>query len=386
MEIYLVGGAVRDQLLGLKVKEQDFVVVGATPEQMLNDGFTQVGKDFPVFLHPESHEEYALARTERKVGQGYTGFECFAEPSVTLEEDLLRRDLTINAIAQKDNKELVDPYGGVKDIEKRVLRHVSPAFVEDPLRVIRVARFAARFKHLEFEIAEGTRSLMKDIVSQGEIEKLTPERVWQEMRKAFLTQNPEVFFEVLAQCGAFERLFHFEVEPFHMLKGALQRSQKAADLSEPEIIDLRYALWTFDFLLDVSQSSQANVERNLDKLEQALKTIPIPKSTAKLSQLLLRSFQCFQQDKIAIEDVLNLYNQSDAWRNKERFALLALALELALPSAEARIKKVFEPVQEISQIDVQEALEKGLKGPEIGAYVEGQRKAKLASIWNAESV
>ena len=187
MKIYQVGGAVRDKLLGLGIKDRDWVVVGATPEAMLDLGFQQVGRDFPVFLHPHSKEEYALARTERKSGKGYTGFVVHASPDVTLEQDLLRRDLTINAIAMAEDGSLVDPYHGQADIEARLLRHVSPAFAEDPLRVLRVARFAARFHHLGFSVAPETLQLMQAITKAGELQHLVPERVWQEWHAALQT-------------------------------------------------------------------------------------------------------------------------------------------------------------------------------------------------------
>ncbi len=207
LNICLVGGAVRDRLLGLEVYDQDWVVTGATAEEMMAQGFQQVGKDFPVFLHPETKEEYALARTERKKGEGYHGFEVFADPKVTLEEDLIRRDLTINAIAKTQDGRLVDPYGGQKDIERRVLRHVSEAFSEDPLRVLRVARFAAKLKLFGFNIAPETLNLMRQMVKSGELSALTPERVWQEVVKALNTESPRVFFEVLDSVGGIEVLF-----------------------------------------------------------------------------------------------------------------------------------------------------------------------------------
>lgn len=205
-EIYLVGGAVRDKLLGLSVHEHDYVVVGATQEQMLAWGFEQVGADFPVFLHPVSHEEYALARTERKQGAGYKGF-VFATEDVTLTEDLMRRDLTINAIAEDKDGQLIDPYDGQKDIENRLLRHVSIAFAEDPVRVLRVARFAARFAHLGFRVADETLQLMQQMVADGEVAHLVPERVTAEMFKALDTDAPHVFFEVLRDCGALAVIF-----------------------------------------------------------------------------------------------------------------------------------------------------------------------------------
>lgn len=207
MQIYLVGGAVRDSLLDIPVVDHDWVVVGATPAELLALGYQQVGKDFPVFLNPDTHEEYALARTERKSGQGYTGFTCYAAPDVTLEEDLLRRDLTINAIARSAEGELIDPYGGVADLQARVLRHVSDAFGEDPLRVLRVARFTARFAHLGFRIADETLALMRRMAHSGELAALTAERVWKETEKALQSQSPQVYFQVLRDCDALAVLF-----------------------------------------------------------------------------------------------------------------------------------------------------------------------------------
>lgn len=207
MRTYLVGGAVRDKLLGRPVIDHDHVVVGARPEDMLALDYKPVGKDFPVFLHPQSNEEYALARTERKTGPGYHGFAVQADPGVTLEEDLARRDLTINAIAQDEDGALVDPYGGVRDIEQRVLRHVSPAFVEDPVRLLRVARFAARFAPLGFTVADETMALLQQMVREGEVDHLVPERVWAETRKALTEAQPSAFLRVLRESGALAVLF-----------------------------------------------------------------------------------------------------------------------------------------------------------------------------------
>jgi tRNA nucleotidyltransferase (CCA-adding enzyme) len=204
MKTYVVGGAVRDELLGLPVKDRDWVVVGATPEQMVAQGYVQVGRDFPVFLHPKSHEEYALARTERKTAAGYTGFVVHAAPEVSLEDDLLRRDLTINAIARDEGGELIDPHGGRADLAARVMRHVSPAFAEDPVRILRVARFAARFA--DFTVAPETMSLMRDMVAAGEVDALVAERVWQELARGLMEQTPSRMFAVLRECGALARL------------------------------------------------------------------------------------------------------------------------------------------------------------------------------------
>jgi tRNA nucleotidyltransferase (CCA-adding enzyme) len=207
LEIYLVGGAVRDQLLGYPIKERDYVVVGASPEEMLKQGFRLIGKDFPVFLHPKTHDEYALARTERKIGPGYKGFSCYAAPDVTLEDDLLRRDLTINAMAQNSSGHIIDPFQGQKDIDNKMLRHVSPAFSEDPVRILRVARFMARFSPLGFRVAKETMELMKAMVSVGEVQALVPERVWQEFSTALTEPAPQAFIRTLYDCGALAVLF-----------------------------------------------------------------------------------------------------------------------------------------------------------------------------------
>src|ERR1700729_457594 len=207
MQVYLVGGAVRDRLLGRAVGERDWVVVGATPAELTAQGYTPVGKDFPVFLHPQSKEEYALARQERKVAPGYHGFTTVFSPDVTLAEDLQRRDLTINAMAEDAGGLIVDPYGGQRDLEARLLRHVSAAFVEDPVRVLRVARFAARFGARGFTVAPETQELMQEMVRSGEINALVPERVWAETERALGEARPELFFSTLRECGALEVIF-----------------------------------------------------------------------------------------------------------------------------------------------------------------------------------
>src|SRR5581483_3502651 len=207
MRVYLVGGAVRDRLLGREVTERDWVVVGASPEELERDGYMPVGREFPVFLHPQTHEEYALARRERKVGLGYRGFTTQFAPDVTLEDDLKRRDLTINAMAEAPTGEIIDPYGGRRDLEARLLRHVSEAFVEDPVRVLRVARFAARYAHLGFRVAEETLALMRQMTESGEVDALVPERVWQETERALGERRPDLFFETLRACGALAKIF-----------------------------------------------------------------------------------------------------------------------------------------------------------------------------------
>src|SRR5580700_84649 len=256
MQVYLVGGAVRDELLGLSVKERDWVVVGATREELERLGYRAVGRDFPVLLHPETHEEYALARRERKTAPGYRGFSVEFGPEVTLEEDLSRRDLTVNAMARSADGALIDPFGGARDIESRTLRHVSAAFVEDPVRVLRVARFAARFAEAGFRIAPETEALMAHMTASGEIAALTPERVWRETARALLEPHPEVFFEILLKCGALAVLmpelaaldgvpqppkWHPEVDTFvHIMLALAVAAQRQTSLT------VRYAVLVHD--------------------------------------------------------------------------------------------------------------------------------------------
>jgi tRNA nucleotidyltransferase (CCA-adding enzyme) len=247
MKIYAVGGAIRDTLMGLPAHDIDYVVVGSSVEEMMSKGYRPVGKDFPVFLHPITKEEYALARTERKTSPGYTGFSFNTDTSVTLEEDLLRRDLTINAIAQDDKGKLIDPYHGQKDLRDKILRHVSPAFVEDPVRILRAARFLSKFAFLGFHIAPETMALMGEMVSSGEVNALVSERVKQELYRALAEKNPEEFFNVLNECGALKIIFP---EIFKYFKKVLERLKRASDLNqEAKNLDMVFAKPYHDFYL-----------------------------------------------------------------------------------------------------------------------------------------
>ena len=338
MQIYLVGGAVRDALLQLPVTDQDWVVVGATPKTLLDQGYQQVGRDFPVFLHPKTQQEYALARTERKSGKGYTGFVCDFTPEVTLEQDLLRRDLTINAIAQDAQGNCIDPYHGFQDIKEKRLRHVSPAFIEDPLRVLRVARFASRFAHLGFTVAPETLSLMQEMVLRGELNHLTPERVWKEWEKSLSTKNPEIFLKTLRQCGALsvilpelDALFgvpqseksHPEVDTgAHILLVA----QQAAQISQDKTV--RFAAQLHDLGKGLTDPSlypkHPNHEQSgLTLVNQLCDRLRVPNEYKQLSLIACAEHTTVHdiQRKTASEQI-DLFDRLDAWRKPEHIQAL----------------------------------------------------------------
>jgi tRNA nucleotidyltransferase (CCA-adding enzyme) len=353
MKIYEVGGAVRDALLGLPVVERDWVVVGGSADELAAQGFRRVGKDFPVFLHPRTGEEYALARTERKTAPGYTGFAFDAAPTVTLEDDLKRRDLTINAIARAEDGELVDPWSGRADIAARVLRHVSPAFSEDPLRVLRVARFAARFAPLNFTIAPDTLALMQDIVAAGEMEALRPERVWQETAKALATQRPDVYVETLRACGALARIFpevdalfgvpqperwHPEIDTgVHVLMAL----KMAARLSQNATV--RFAVLTHDLgkattPQELLPRHHGHEHRSEALLEQLCARLPVPNRFRDLARLVARYHGTVHQaQNLKPQTVLRLIADADGLRQPQRFEEMLLACE-----ADARGRKGLE--------------------------------------------
>ncbi|MEL4244744.1 multifunctional CCA addition/repair protein [Shewanella xiamenensis] len=341
MKIYLVGGAVRDSLLNLPIKDKDYMVVGATPEQMQQLGYRQVGKDFPVFLHPKTQQEYALARTERKVGLGYGGFSCYASPDVTLEQDLLRRDLTINAIAQDEEGNLYDPYNGVADIQARQLRHVSTAFAEDPLRVLRVARFAARFHSLGFKIATETMSLMQHMSQTEELTALTPERVWQEVDKSLGGPNPEIFFQVLRQCGALKILFpeidalfgipqpekwHPEIDTgLHTLMVLTQATLLTQDKA------VRFAALVHDLGKALSTKEHwpkhhGHGQKGLPVIKKLCERLRVPNEYRDLALLVSDQHQNVHQAfELRAETIVKVFDKADFWRKPERLNQLLLA-------------------------------------------------------------
>ena len=343
MDMYLVGGAVRDELLDYPVTEHDWVVVGARPEDLLAQGYTQVGKDFPVFLHPQTKDEYALARTERKQGHGYTGFTVDCAPSVTLEEDLLRRDLTINAIAQDVDGNLIDPYGGQADLEQRVLRHVSDAFVEDPLRVLRTARFAARFARLDFCVAPETLALMAEIVEQDELAHLPKERVWREMERALGEDNPEVFIEVLRDCGALQKLLpevaalfgvpqpaehHPEIDTGEHVLMALQQTARMACATE-----VRFAVLLHDLGKGTTPEQDlprhiAHEERGAKLVDAACERLRVPRRYRDLARVVCRFHtHCHRALQLRGKTLLKVLSATDALRRPEHFEAFLQACE-----------------------------------------------------------
>ena len=311
MKVYAVGGAVRDELLGLPVADRDYVVVGATPDEMIDLGYRPVGRDFPVFLHPETHEEYALARTERKTGRGYHGFQFHTAPDVTLEQDLQRRDLTINAMARDEDGTLVDPFNGAEDLNAGLLRHVSPAFAEDPVRILRVARFAARFG---FDIAPETAALMRDIVESGEADALVPERVWQELSRGLMEERPSRMFEVLAECGALARIAP-ELAALFDEPEAAQPVMDALDAAAADAEPLEVRL--------------AALVRTLEPyaVESLAQRLKLPASVRDLAVLASRHANAIADaDALPSEAILDLLNATDAWRRPERFGDLLRAV------------------------------------------------------------
>jgi tRNA nucleotidyltransferase (CCA-adding enzyme) len=405
MQIYMVGGAVRDALLGLPVQDRDWVVVGATPEALVAQGYVPVGKDFPVFLHPASREEYALARTERKTAQGYRGFAVHAAPDVTLEEDLARRDLTINAIAQGADGELTDPYGGQRDIAARVLRHVTEAFTEDPVRILRVARFAARFP--DFSIAPDTLALMQRMVADGEVDALVPERVWQELARGLMTQQPSRMFEVLRACGALHKLlpevarlwgvpqraeYHPEVDTGVHLMMVLDM---AAQLLAP--IEVRFACLGHDLGKGTTPVAEwprhiGHEERSARLLKALCLRLRVPNDCSEMADVVAREHgNIHQSSEFGAAALVRLLERCDAFRKPQRFADILLACEcdargrLGLNEQpypqRQRLLGALSAAQNVSTAEVAVAAEaQGLNGAAIGQAVHAARTQAVAAL------
>jgi tRNA nucleotidyltransferase (CCA-adding enzyme) len=404
MQIYLVGGAVRDELLGLPARERDWVVVGARPEELLARGFKPVGKDFPVFLHPQTSEEYALARTERKTGPGYRGFETLFSPDVTLEQDLERRDLTINAIAQDpDGGALIDPFNGQRDLRERTLRHVSAAFVEDPVRVLRVARFAARFAPLGFKVAPETLDLMREIAARGELDALVSERVWQETQRALEMPAPARFFEVLREANALAVVF----PELHALFGVPQPErwhpeidsgihtlmvlEQAAKLSDDPVV--RFAALTHDLGKGTTPPSEwprhiAHEQRGVALVEGLCDRLRIPNAYRELAVLVARyHLDAHRVTELRTSTLLVLLERLDAFRRPERFKQWVLACE-----ADARGRKGLEnrdyaqasymrqARDAAASVTLAAAEREGLDGQQIAAKLRELRLAALGMV------
>lgn len=371
MNIYCVGGAVRDELLGLPIKDRDYVVVGATPEAMVKLGYRPVGKDFPVFLHPDTQEEYALARTERKTAKGYKGFQVHASPDVTLEQDLARRDLTINAMAKTADGEMIDPFDGQRDIEAKVLRHVSTAFVEDPVRILRLARFAARFT--EFCVADETMQLMREMVDSGEVDALVPERVWQELSKGLMEAKPSRMFEVLRSCGALARIFpeldrlwgvpqptqhHPEIDTgIHVMLVVDYAAQQGFSLP------VRFAALTHDLgkgttPKDVLPRHIGHEMRSVALLKDVVKRLRVPNDCKELAMMVAQFHgKLHAVAHMKTSTMLHFLMELDAIRQPERFQLFLQACEsdsrgrtglenCALPEAE-RLQQALRLAQSV---------------------------------------
>ena len=407
MQIYLVGGAVRDALLGLSGADRDWVVVGATPEQMTALGYTPVGKDFPVFLHPQSHEEYALARTERKTARGYHGFVIHTSPEVTLEEDLARRDMTINAIAQDANGQRIDPYGGERDIQARVLRHVTDAFREDPVRILRLARFAARFP--TFSVAPETMQLMREMVAEGEVDALVSERVWQEISRGLMSAQPSRMLQVLRECGALQRLlpevdalygvpqraeYHPEIDTGIHLEMVLDQSAQA---NAP--LAVRYACLCHDLgkattPADVLPRHIGHEQRSV-KLAQHIHTRwRVPVECKELADMVAREHGNIHQSlSFSAGAVLRLLVRCDALRRPERFLQALQACECdargrlgkqeePYPQAD-RLKRCLEAALAVDTASISAAaMAQGLSGAAVGQRIEQAREIAVGVALN----
>ncbi|RZU02173.1 multifunctional CCA addition/repair protein [Rivibacter subsaxonicus] len=402
MELYEVGGAVRDALLGRAVNDRDWVVVGATPQQLLDAGYTPVGRDFPVFLHPQTREEVALARTERKSGRGYHGFVFHAAPEVTLEDDLARRDLTINAIARAADGRLVDPHGGRRDIEQKLLRHVSPAFAEDPVRILRVARFAARFT--EFSVAPETMALMRTMVEDGEVDALVAERVWQELARGLMEAMPSRMFELLRECGALARLlpevdrlwgvpqradYHPEVDTGVHLMMVLDMS---ARLQAP--LTVRFACLGHDLgkgttPAEVLPRHIGHEERSVRLVRSMSERLRVPTDCRELAEVVAREHgNVHRSAEFGAAATVRLLERCDAFRKPKRFDEVLLACECdargrlgyeasAYPQA-ARLKAALVAAQSVDTASIAAAqMELGKSGPAVGEAIHAARIAAV---------
>jgi tRNA nucleotidyltransferase (CCA-adding enzyme) len=410
MERYLVGGAVRDALLGLHGGDRDWVVVGSTPEAMREAGYLQVGRDFPVFLHPQTKEEHALARTERKTAAGYRGFEVHADPSVTLEQDLQRRDLTINAIARDEAGHLIDPFGGQRDIAARALRHVSEAFAEDPVRILRIARFAARFT--EFEVAPETLLLMRRMVDAGEVDALVPERVWQELARGLMEARPSRMFEVLRQCGALARLLpevdrlwgvpqppahHPEVDTGVHLMMVLDMSARLEGSLAVRFACLGHDLGKGTTPSHVLPRHLGHEERSVALVREVSERLRVPLACRELAELVAREHgNVHRSEGFGAAAMVRLLERCDAFRRPDRFADMLLACECDARGRgglgesgypqRTRLSHALALAMGVDSAAVAaQASAHGLKGPALGSAIHQARAQAVAAGLGAKA-
>jgi tRNA nucleotidyltransferase (CCA-adding enzyme) len=403
MRVYLVGGAVRDRLLGVPVRERDWVVVGAQPQELERAGYLPVGREFPVFLHPQTHEEYALARRERKVAPGYRGFTTQSSPEVTLEEDLKRRDLTINAMAESEGGQIVDPYDGQADLAARVLRHVSEAFVEDPVRILRVARFAARYADLGFRVADETLQLMQRMTQAGEVSALVPERVWQETERALGEPRPEVFFETLRACGALAVIFpeiealygvpqpprwHPEIDTGVHVMLAVRQAAKLGASGAVRFAALTHDLGKARTPRERWPSHHGHEDAGVPLIEALSARLKVPNAHRELAVLAARHHTLVHRAaELKPATVLTLLENCDAFRRPERFAELLLACEA---DARGRTGRETEPYAQsaylkaalaaAAAVTLAEEERRGLTGAAIGEQVRRRRLAAISAV------
>jgi len=393
LTVYLVGGAVRDELLGRDVQDRDWVVIGATPQLLLAQGYQQIGNDFPCFLHPQTKEEYALARTERKSGRGYGGFVCDFSPEITLEEDLSRRDLTINAIAKNTDGEYIDPYGGMADLRSGILRHVSAAFAEDPLRVLRVARFAARFADLGFSVHPETLTLMQSLVDAGEMAELTPERVWKEMSRALAEPRPSEFFIVLRACGALEQLLPEVDRLFCESANAENKSDGVYTMAAMNTAQALYSspviTWAVAMLyLGIKEPcTDAAGEHQLRAtvVNDICQRFRVPSEYRELSVLVCQYYlRCDQVLTMSAEALFELINDVDGIRRPERLVLFAQACRAHacahMSSAECEYLQshwLMVCAQAIKSIDTQPLLAQGYRGLALAEQIRIERIKRI---------
>lgn len=400
---YLVGGAIRDKMLGLPVHEYDWVVVGAKGSDLLKEGFIQVGKDFPVFLHPETKEEYALARTERKTAKGYHGFEFDTGENVTLEMDLLRRDLTINAIAEDSEGHLIDPYQGQTDLKNKILRHISPAFCEDPLRVLRVARFAARFHHLGFKIAPETLALMKELSQQGELETLTPERIFMELKKALQTKAPHIFFQVLKDCNALSVIFpeidalfgipnppqwHPEVDSGIHTMMVLEQCAKLTREPETRFAALCHDLGKTKTPQKYWPSHRGHEKAGVAVIEQLCERLKVPKTWKQLAIISSEyHIKIHKLNELKPATIVKLFMDLDAFRRPERFQQFLITCEAdskgrlgleSKPYPQAEIAKTI--LDKLTQLDLQSIIDKCRQTSDIQREIFQARVACIQQL------